>query len=66
MYPSDRIAQLYRQVPGSLSVAFYDWQGYGGGILIHFHVWSNAKIQGDFKLLSGFPWPIIFKPETTK
>jgi hypothetical protein len=24
------------------------------------------NIQGDSKLLSGFPWPIIFKPETTK
>jgi hypothetical protein len=24
------------------------------------------EIQGDSKLLSGFPWPIIFKPETTK
>jgi hypothetical protein len=21
------------------------------------------KVQGDSKLLSGFPWPIIFKPE---
>jgi hypothetical protein len=24
------------------------------------------KIQGDSKLLSGFPWPIIFKPNKTK
>jgi hypothetical protein len=23
-------------------------------------------IQSDSKLLSGFPWPVIFKPETTK
>jgi hypothetical protein len=23
-------------------------------------------VQGDFKLLSDFPCPIIFKPETTK
>jgi hypothetical protein len=23
------------------------------------------QIQSDSKLLSGFPWPIIFKPETT-
>jgi hypothetical protein len=23
-------------------------------------------IQGDSKLLSGFPWPVIFKPEITK
>jgi hypothetical protein len=24
------------------------------------------NIQNDSKLLSGFPWPIIFKPEITK
>jgi hypothetical protein len=33
MSPSDREAQLYPQAPGSLSVAFYDSQGYGGDIL---------------------------------
>jgi hypothetical protein len=27
---------------------------------------GNLSIQDDSKLLSGFPWPIIFKPETTK
>jgi hypothetical protein len=27
---------------------------------------EEFEMQGDFKLLSGFPWPIIFKPETTK
>jgi len=25
-----------------------------------------GEIQDDSKLLSGFPWPIIFKPETIK
>jgi hypothetical protein len=33
MSPSDGVAQLYRQAPGSLFVAFYYSQGYGGGIL---------------------------------
>jgi hypothetical protein len=33
MSPSDRVAQLYPQAPGSLSVACYHSQGYGGGIL---------------------------------
>jgi hypothetical protein len=33
MLHSDRMAQLYPQVLGSLFVAFYDSQGYGGGIL---------------------------------
>jgi hypothetical protein len=31
--PRNRVAQLYPQAPGSLFVAFYDSQGYGGGIL---------------------------------
>jgi hypothetical protein len=37
MSPSDRVAQLYPQAPGSLFVAFYDWQGYGGGIIARLH-----------------------------
>jgi hypothetical protein len=32
-FPSDRVAQA----PGSLFVAFYDLQGYGGGILTRRH-----------------------------
>jgi hypothetical protein len=31
------VAQLYPQAPGSLSVASYDSQGYGGGILTRLH-----------------------------
>jgi hypothetical protein len=37
MFTSDRVAQLYPQAPGSLFVAFYDSQDYGGGILTHLH-----------------------------
>jgi hypothetical protein len=33
MSTSGRVAQLYPQALGSLFVAFYDSQGYGGGIL---------------------------------
>jgi hypothetical protein len=33
MSPSDRVAQSYPQAPGSLFVAFYKSQGYGGGII---------------------------------
>jgi hypothetical protein len=33
MSPSDRVAQLYPQAPGSLFVVLYDSQGYCGGIL---------------------------------
>jgi hypothetical protein len=32
MSPSDRVAQLYSQAPGFFFVAFYDSQGYGGGM----------------------------------
>jgi hypothetical protein len=35
--PSDRVAQLCPQAPGSLFVAFYDSHGYGGGILTRLH-----------------------------
>jgi hypothetical protein len=37
MSPSDMVTQLYPQEPGSLLVAFYDSQGYGGGILTRLH-----------------------------
>jgi hypothetical protein len=30
MSPSDRVAQLYPQALGSLFIAFYNLQGYGG------------------------------------
>jgi hypothetical protein len=33
----DRVAQLYRWALGSLSVTFYNLQGYGGGILTYLH-----------------------------
>jgi hypothetical protein len=36
--PSDRVAQLYPQVPGSLFDTFYISQGYGEGILTHLHM----------------------------
>jgi hypothetical protein len=43
MCPSDRVAQLYPQAPGSLFVAFYDSQGYGGGILTPLHTGISSK-----------------------
>jgi hypothetical protein len=42
MSPSDRVAQLYPQAPGSLFVAFCDSQGYGGSILTRLHTRSKA------------------------
>jgi hypothetical protein len=38
IFPSDRVAQLYPQAPGSLSVAFYDSKSYGGDILTHLNM----------------------------
>jgi hypothetical protein len=38
MSPSDRVAQLYPQAPGSLLIAFHVSQGYGGGILTRIHM----------------------------
>jgi hypothetical protein len=45
MSPSDRVAQLYPQTPGSLLVALYDSQGYGGGILTHLHAGFCEYLQ---------------------
>jgi hypothetical protein len=47
MSPSDRAAQLYPQAPGYLFVAFYDSQGYGGGILTRPHL-ITLKIFVDY------------------
>jgi hypothetical protein len=33
----DGVAQLYPKAPDSLFVAYYDSQGYRGGIIIHLH-----------------------------
>jgi hypothetical protein len=41
MFPRDRMAHLYLQAPGSLFVAFYDSQGYGGGVLTRLHIREN-------------------------
>jgi hypothetical protein len=35
--PRNRVAQLYPQAPGSIFVASYDSQGYGGGIRPRLH-----------------------------
>jgi hypothetical protein len=39
--PGDRVAQLYHKAPGSLFVASYDSQGYGGGIRTRLHRFST-------------------------
>jgi hypothetical protein len=40
------VAQLYSQALGSLFVASYDSQGYGGGILTRLHTKSKMKSLG--------------------
>jgi hypothetical protein len=44
MSPSDKVVQLYPQAPGSLFIASYDSQGYGGIILIRLHMGNIMKI----------------------
>jgi hypothetical protein len=43
MFRSARVAQLYPQALGSLFVAFYDSQGYGGDILTRLHTGFYIK-----------------------
>jgi hypothetical protein len=43
MSPRGRVAQLYPQTPGSLYIAFYASQGYGGGISTHLHIGHIIK-----------------------
>jgi hypothetical protein len=38
MSPNDRMTQLYPQAMGSVLVAFYDLQVYGGSILTYLHM----------------------------
>jgi hypothetical protein len=51
--PSDRVAQLYAQAPGSVFVTFYDSQGYGGGIVARLHTWSPAYLEFLISYLSN-------------
>jgi hypothetical protein len=59
--PRDRVAQLYPQTPGSLSVASYESQGYGGGILTglhmgkfkHYRVLFNHDLFHEFSYREG-------------
>jgi hypothetical protein len=41
IYPRNRVAQLYFQALGSLFIAFYDSQGYDGGIETRLHRGSS-------------------------
>jgi hypothetical protein len=42
------MAQLYPQALASLFIAFYDSQGYGGGILTCFHMGSAGVLMNLF------------------
>jgi hypothetical protein len=70
--PMNRVAQLYFPALGSLFVAFYDSQGYRGGILIHLHTgltnwsWSSSQLcdrrsVGQFFLVLGLPLGLMTK-----
>jgi hypothetical protein len=42
--PRNRVAQLYSQALGSLFVAFYDSQSYGGGIRTGIHAENSTAV----------------------
>jgi hypothetical protein len=44
IYPRNRVAQLYPQALGSLVVACYNSQGYGGSVRTHLHADVKVKI----------------------
>jgi hypothetical protein len=46
--PRNRVAQLYPPALGSLFVASYDLQGYGGGIRTRFHMGTNYQLITHF------------------
>jgi hypothetical protein len=52
IYPRNRVAQLYTQTLGSLFVASYDSQGYGGGIRTRLHVGNASSHVGQYASLS--------------
>jgi hypothetical protein len=45
--PRNRVARLYPHSLGSLFIASYDSQGYGGGILTYFHTRKKAFYESD-------------------
>jgi hypothetical protein len=49
--PRNRVARLYPQALGSLFVASYDSQGYGGGIRLRLHTGFNPNSKSKSKLL---------------
>jgi hypothetical protein len=60
MSPSDRVDQLHRQALGSLFVAFYGLQGYGGGIRTRLHTGYDSQQSGrSVKLLLSFSSAVI-------
>jgi hypothetical protein len=62
--PRKRVAQIYPRALGSLSVASYDSQGYGGGILSRLHSTRDSFsmqsipcfLKGKTKLHGLSPW----------
>jgi hypothetical protein len=52
--PSDGVAQLYPQAPGSLFVTFYDSQGDGGGTLTRLHTGKSSTECPEISRLRDF------------
>jgi hypothetical protein len=54
----NRVAQLYPRALGSLFVASYDSQGYGGGILTYHHTGTTQILELEFLLQSTASRPL--------
>jgi hypothetical protein len=57
IYPRNRVVQLYPQALGSLFVAFYDLQSYGGGIRTRLHVRLNCHLLSASRFIASGPLP---------
>jgi hypothetical protein len=57
IYPRNRVARLYPQALGSLFVASYDSQGYGGGIRLRLHTEFHRRLQQHIYIyIYSFQW----------
>jgi hypothetical protein len=54
MFPSDRVAKLYPQAPGSFFVAFYDSQSSPGGIPTRLKIKPDVNTESSNDLQTVF------------
>jgi hypothetical protein len=60
IFTRDRVAQFYPQALGSLFLASYDSQGYGGGIRPRLHTGSESESESESELF--YDWRFFLAP----